>query len=224
MLSPVRSGRAGARIGQDGLGKLGSICDDGKVSEIPAASGPPPSHGGTRKAGAGDMIRSLLIILIPVLVITFIYTRNPPEAPVQPVEWRPQLAQARAAVDWPVLAPEGLPDTWVPTRVRWLPKGAPGLNAEPSLRNEWQLGFLDPERVYLELSQGDALPDDLIARASRQGVPDGTARVGNAEWQRLVSQDGRTRSLVRRADGAVTIVAGDVGYAQLEAYASTLSP
>ena len=42
-------------------------------------------------------------------------------------------------------------------------------------------------------------------------------------WQRMVSSDGRTRSLVLREPEVTTIVSGDLHYAALEAYASTLS-
>ena len=53
--------------------------------------------------------------------------------------------------------------------------------------------------------------------------PDGESTVSGQVWQRLVSSDERTYSLVLREAKVTTIVSGDVDYSALEAYASTLS-
>jgi len=39
------------------------------------------------QASAGDMIRSLALILIPLVVITIIFTNTPAEHPVKEVDW-----------------------------------------------------------------------------------------------------------------------------------------
>ncbi|HWI01684.1 MAG TPA: DUF4245 family protein, partial [Propionibacteriaceae bacterium] len=90
-------------------------------------------------------------------------------------------------------------------------------------RNQWQLGFLTPDDIYLGLVQGDLRPDDLVDEETRAGRPDGESTVSGQVWQRLVSPDERTFSLVRRETQVTTVVSGDVGYSALEAYASTLS-
>lgn len=169
------------------------------------------------------MVRSLAVILVPLLVITFLFTRTPKDHPVNEVNWRPVLTTARAQAPYPVLAPINLPAGWRPTRVSWVRVGEVGLNGEPSVRNAWQLGFLDPDDIYVALDQGDLLPDLLVTDVTRSGRVDGRSIVGSQTWERRVSPDDRTRSLVMTTPTVTTIVSADSGYDLLEAYAATLA-
>ncbi|MET0693175.1 MAG: DUF4245 domain-containing protein [Propionibacteriaceae bacterium] len=171
----------------------------------------------------GDMIRSLAVILVPVLIITFFFTRNLDDSPVTVVDWRPVLAQAREQSPFPVLAPTNLPSDWRPTRVAWVKTGNPYLNGDPAVRNTWQLGFLTPKDIYVELNQGDAQPEDFIKDETREGRPDGQSTVNGKTWDRLVTTDDRTRSLVQTSTEVTTIVVGDTSYEELESYTATLS-
>jgi hypothetical protein len=176
-----------------------------------------------KPATPSDMLRSLLVILIPILIISFVFTRLPDDHPVDVVDWRPVLTRARAEAPYPVLAPTSLPQEWRPTRVTWVKKGAPYLNGEVSVRNVWELGFLNPDDTYVALSQGDLEADDFVKDRSREGGVDGESRVAGQTWSRLVSPDDRTRSLVLSQPEVTTVVSGDVAYEALEAFAATLS-
>jgi hypothetical protein len=169
------------------------------------------------------MIRSLAVILIPLVVITIIFTNTPKDHPVKEVDWKSALATARKEAPFEVLAPVNLPASWRATRVSWVPQGQPYLNGEPSPRNLWQLGFLTPDDTFIDLNQGDVRPQDMVDQQSRAGTPDGSSVVSGQTWQRLISPDGRTRSLVLRLPNATTIVSADLPYEALEAYVSTLS-
>jgi hypothetical protein len=169
------------------------------------------------------MVRSLLVILVPILIISFVFTRLPDDHPVEEVDWRPVLTRARAEAPYPVVAPTGLPAQWRPTRVTWVKQGAPYLNGQASVRNFWELGFLNPDDIYVAVSQGDLQADDFVKDQSREGAADGESRVAGGTWRRLVSSDDRTRSLVLTQPQVTTVVSGDVPYEALEAYATTLS-
>ena len=169
------------------------------------------------------MVRSLVVILVPLLIITVVATRNLDDYPVDEVDWRPVLTKARAEAPYPVLAPSRLPKTWRATRVEWVPEGKPYLNGEPSARNLWLLGFLSPDKVYVGLVQGDLAADRLVEDTTREGRADGQSRLAETTWERRLSADERTRSLVWRRAEVTTIVSGDTSYEALEAYASTLS-
>jgi hypothetical protein len=170
-----------------------------------------------RPATAGDMVRSLLVIIVPLLIISFFFSRNLGDHPVQTVDVGPVLAQAREEAPYPVLAPVNLPGDWQPTRVSWEPTGHEG--APP--REHWQVGYLSPDRIYFAVNQSpDA--EALLPAETRDGLPDGSSTLAGAAWERRVSADGRTRSLVRDTGPVTTVVVADADYAALEAFTGTL--
>ena len=169
------------------------------------------------------MIRSLAVILVPVVLITWFFARSPDEPSVQVVDYVPALTLARQQAPFAVLAPAAVPAGWRSTKASWLRTGQPGLNGDPSPRNQWQLGFLNADDVYLELDQGDARAQDFIADRTQQGLPDGQSRVGDQTWERRISPDEQTRSLVQTTPSLTTIVTGDLPYDQLESFTATLT-
>ncbi len=176
-----------------------------------------------KPANSGDMVRTLLVILVPVVIITVFFSRYLSDYPVQTVDWQPVLAQARDQAPYPVLAPKGLPTSWRATQVTWVATGQPHLNDQASVRNLWQLGYLDPNDIFISLNQGDAQPENFISDTTRDGVVDGRSAVGDQSWVRYLSADERTRSLVWSTPEVTTIVVGDTTYEALEAFAGTLS-
>ena len=176
-----------------------------------------------RMATPGDLVRSLAVILVPLVIITVLFTDLPDDKPVDEVDWRPILAVARREAPFPVLAPTNLPEGWRATQAEWVETGDPFRDGEPSVRNQWSLGFLTPNNVFVGLDQGDRQPENLVQEQSRDGRPDGQSTVNGQAWERLASPDGRTRSLVRREPAVTTIVSGDLGYDALEAYTATLA-
>ena len=149
-----------------------------------------------KPSSTGDLLRSIAVIVIPLVVITYFFTRSPDTPAVQVVDYRPVLAQAREQAPFPVLAPAAVPQGWQATRASWLKTGQPGIGGAPSPRNLWQLGFLTSDQMYLELDQGDLRGKDLIDDRTRQGLPDGQSEIGGQVWQRMISPDERTRALV----------------------------
>src|SRR3712207_2057682 len=137
------------------------------------------------------MVRSLAVLIVPVVIITYLFTRTP-EPPVTVVEWTPVLAQAREQAPFPVLAPRAVPEDWRATKVGWTRQGAGGLNGDPSPRNLWELGFLDSTDTYVELDQGARQGPDLVADKTRDGLPDGQSMLQGEVWERRISSDERT--------------------------------
>lgn len=181
------------------------------------------ARASSRTASTGDMVRSLAVILIPVIAITYFFTRTPEGPTIRPLDWTPVLVQAREQAPYPVLAPRAVPGSWRATQVAWVPEGRPYLNGDPSPRNLWQVGFLDAGGTYVELVQGDLEAADLVADKTREGLADGTSEVAGASWERRISADERTRSLVRTTEGVTALVVGDLPYGELESFASTLA-
>ncbi len=169
------------------------------------------------------MVRSLAVLLLPVIALTYFFTRTPAEPPIRPLDWTPVLAQAREQAPFAVLAPRAVPGTWRATQVRWVSKGQPALNGEPSPQNLWELGFLDASNTFVKVAQGDLEPRELVEDQTRSGLPDGSSEVDGRVWERRISSDERTRSLVLPADGSTAVVVGDLPYGELESFAATLT-
>ncbi|MGD7706491.1 DUF4245 domain-containing protein [Microlunatus sp. Y2014] len=167
------------------------------------------------RSTVGDMVRSLAVLLIPVLAITLLFTIDPKESPgAQPIDWEPARDQAAAEAGFEVVAPARLPDSWTPVRVAW--------ENEDEQAQRWMLGWLDPQQTYFAVEQGNSPPMIFIARVSRDGVADGVSQVGDQTWHRYRSPDDRTRSLVITGPDVTTVVVADASYEALEAFAATL--
>jgi len=178
--------------------------------------------GAKRQPTVGDMIRSLVIILVPVVVLSVLFTHHIADHSVTPVEWQPIVKIARTQAPYPVLAPVSLSQDWIPTRVSWTRRGDPGPTGAASPGNDWTLGFLSPDTIYFAVRQSDSPPAPFLADITRNGVEEGFSTVGDVTWQRFVSGDDRTRSLVLTRAKATTVVVADAPYAGLEAFAATL--
>jgi hypothetical protein len=176
-----------------------------------------------RMATPGDMIRTLAVILVPLVILAVLFTDLPKDKPVTEVEWRAILAVARRDAPFPVLAPSNLPEGWRATQAEWVKTGEPFRDGQPSVRNQWALGFLTPDDVFVGLDQGDLRPEDLVSEQTRDGLQDGQSTVSGQAWERFLSPDGRTRSLVRREPAVTTVISADLPYEALEAYTSTLA-
>ncbi|MGJ3507545.1 DUF4245 domain-containing protein [Enemella sp. A6] len=173
----------------------------------------------------GDMIRSMALLVLPVLGLLALITVVPEDDEnINPVDWQPILAQAREAAPYQVLAPVGIPEgpgQWMARHARWttsaesIPDDVGG--------NHWMLAFLDPGRTYIALHQTDAPALPTMQKLTREGVRDGEQQIGGRTWEQRVSPDDRTRALVWQDGEVITVVVGDTGYEQLAAFVSTLT-
>ena len=169
------------------------------------------------------IIVALLVILLPVILIQWLAQR-PGEGPTGDPEVELAIQAAREQSPYAVLVPDNLPEAWQPLRASWLNQGQPGLNGEPEPGNTWRLVYLGPDQVAYSLTQRDGpAAVRIVPEMSREGTADGASSINGQEWERLVSEDGRTRSLVRSADGVTTVISADTSYEAIDAYASTLA-
>ncbi|WP_169337858.1 DUF4245 domain-containing protein [Propionicicella superfundia] len=178
------------------------------------------SRGGGRLT---DLLISLAVLLIPIVLIAWFFTRDTDGPTVDTVDWRPVAEQAASEASFDVLAPTIVPESWRATRARWTTAGHPGLDGEPVAGNTWQLGFLDNRPMYVGLDQSDAPAASFISDVTRGGTAKGTSTVGAQEWTRYASADGRTRALVLTTDESTAIVSGDLPYEELESFAQLLA-
>lgn len=169
------------------------------------------------------MVISLLVLIVPIALIYWFFTMDP-EPEVERLDYGPVLSVAEEESPYPVLRPVNLPEDWVPVRVAWATDGEPWINNEPAEGNSWQLGFMAPNQIYVAVQQRDRAPVQFIGRVTRDGAASGeSVTLAGRDWERWVSEDGRSRSLVWRDGELSAVVTGDTDFEQLEAFTATLA-
>ncbi|MFF8725198.1 DUF4245 domain-containing protein [Streptomyces sp. NPDC015171] len=162
---------------------------------------------------ARDMIISLVLISVAAAVVYFLVIPRDDHAPdLKRVDYRVELLTARRAASYPLAAPEGLPDTWKPTSVRF--QGAKS--------DRWHLGFQTPGGQYVQVEQSTEKRADFIEQASQGGsATERTERIDGRTWTRYTG--GRYDALVLEdTPGSTTVVAGTGSFAQLRTMAAAL--
>ncbi|MEW2249924.1 MULTISPECIES: DUF4245 domain-containing protein [unclassified Streptomyces] len=163
---------------------------------------------------ARDMVLSLALIGIAALVVYFLAIPHDDHAPeLKRVDYRVELATARRAASYPVAAPEGLPDTWKATSVRF----------RGDQSDAWHLGFSTPDGQYVTIEQSTQKRSAFIEEASQGATAtDVTQDIAGRKWTRY--SGGRYDALVLQdtTGGSTTVVAGTASFARLTEMAKAL--
>jgi hypothetical protein len=187
------------------------------TSDQPVAPASPRRGRGT----VLDMVRSMAVVMLLIGAVALITLRPHGGDEIRVVDYSGELAAARVAAPYDVLAPTGL-DEYQATSVRYTPTDDGTV---------WHLGFVSPQDEYVGLDQtdGDAdqLVDDLTEGAAPVGGSDASVQLGGREWERYDDggdHDGeRIRGLVADTGDATTLVSGTADWPELEAMAAALS-
>jgi hypothetical protein len=165
------------------------------------------------RASLGDMVRSVALLLVPVLLFVG-YQRLMTEEPeiTPPVDYATAAQSARAAAPFDVLAPADLPDGWRATSVRY----------EPGEQPHWHLGVLTDDNEYVGLEQVVAEVDEALEDFAPRTSPAGSTMIEGRRWE-LRTDPGRGETTLVRRDGQVsTVITGTVSHADLIAYVESL--
>ncbi|GAA2242974.1 hypothetical protein GCM10010145_06720 [Streptomyces ruber] len=158
-----------------------------------------------------DMVLSLGLICLAAGVIYFFVPHEDKEPDLRRVDYSVELQTARRAASYPVAAPEGLPESWKPTSVRFL--------ADQS--DAWHLGYHDPDGRYVSVQQSAEKPSGFIEDATQGAEDTGkTEEIDGRTWHRYEGE--RYDALVLPGEGSTTVVAGSAPYAQLMKMAEAL--
>ena len=169
------------------------------------------------------MLLSLAVILVPVLLIVWFFTRTPDEPNIQQIAWRPVVVSARSYAGYPVLAPREVPEEWRPTKARYVNKGDRWVGSTISAGNRWELGFLTSQNLYLAVNQSDEPSRAFVAAVTRSATEDGKVTVDRYTWTKMISPDGRTRALVTRIGSSTAVIVADASYSLLTDFAGMLT-
>ena len=160
----------------------------------PARSGTPAPVRKRGRESAGDMLRSLGVVL--VLVVLMWFFAQPPDSDeqrVRVVDPSPDIAAFTADVPTAPV-PEGLPESWRPTSSTYTPDAL-------------RIGYVTPEDEYAEYSASTAPAGEFVRDATgRRATRLGPREIAGQTWQQYRDPDG-SLSLVR-SYGPVNVVVG----------------
>lgn len=173
-----------------------------------------------RRATWPAMITALLVVLGIVVALLLIVPRTS-GVTQPPVDVAAGARAASLQVAFTPSVPMDLPTGWRATSVRTTPASGGVLT--------WHAGYLTPDEQYAALEQGKDAPRAWLKEQTRGGRVDGTMTVNGLVWDRYVTADGSTRSLVRTGGGnpaqpVTTVVTGTGTFADLAVLAGSLLP
>ena len=170
------------------------------------------AEGSRSRATAGDMLRSLGVVLAVVAVILFLNARD--ESPtVRSTGYTGALREARAAAPYDVLGPVGLSREWRANSAR-----APREDAGVTLH----IGFVTPEGEYAGLEQGAGASKRFVDRFVDGSESTGSVTIAGRTWERREGGEPEPRGLVLRIGPSTVVVAGTAEWAELEELAASL--
>jgi hypothetical protein len=177
----------------------------------------PSPRSSYANGSAANMLRSLLVVGVIVAALVAIVPR------VNSVS-QPPVDVAGAAVEiardsgWPIEAPEGLPDGWKATSVRYV-RSTDGLMT-------WHAGYQSPDGNYVAIEQTKAATSGWVEAETNRARVTGQTQAGGRTWDTYVRSGKLQNSLVDKAGagGLTTIITGTGTFAELSAFADALRP
>lgn len=161
------------------------------------------------------MLISMAVLLVPIVLITWFFTREPAEPPLKVIDWQQIVATANQETSAPLFTPSDVPSSWRATSGYWVKQGATLPTGKPALTDMLVLGFLDDRNVHLGFHQQLNMTPATLKELTREGYKGDVTTIAGREWTRYTSGDGRTQSLVTKngpytvllvADGDVTLL------------------
>ena len=172
-----------------------------------------PAPRGRGKQTVGDMVRSLLVVLVLVFVVVALNAQDDSGEKLQPLDYSGTLAQAQDTAPYDVLAPIGLPDSWVPTSART------GRDGDAVT---WHLGLVTPAGDYAGVEQSDGDPEALVGDVADGGDYSGTVTISGLRWRKVDGGRPEKHALVLDGDAVTTVVAGGASWSELATLARSL--
>ena len=168
------------------------MTDTGPVTTAASAPVPTPAKKQRGRESAGDMLRSLGLVMIIVVALWFF--AQPPKSDAQKV--RP-VDPTQQVLDFTRTA-SGAP----------VPHTPPGFTSNVAVVDPdgLRIGYVTAAKQYAEIAETTGPSTAFVARQSAKGAVVGTVDVAGAPWQQLRSADGLVS--LSKVFGRVTVVVG----------------
>jgi hypothetical protein len=149
----------------------------------------PTGRRGRGAANVGDMVRSLIFVLIAIVVLfggfLFVDYQYHGSGNLNRVDsdLAAEVPLVRLQAPFSLLAPVGLPHAWAPTSVTW----APASTGVPAV---FHVGWVTPSSKFLDLEESDGDVAPLLSPYEKSPVADGSAVVAGVTYAVSRSTDG----------------------------------
>ncbi len=154
----------------------------------------------------------VLVLVVGGYALLRSLNSDDPVSPVKAEDFLTPAKYARTAADFPLLAPDQLPDGWIATSVRFT----------QGEEQAWHLGCLTDDDRYVGLEQADRpvsdMVDDFVDPDAEQGAD---VTIDGETWERW-SDAGGDLALVRQDDDVTTMVVGHAPEQTLREFIATL--
>ncbi|WP_346767626.1 DUF4245 domain-containing protein [Knoellia koreensis] len=178
----------------------------------------PAPRSSYASGSVANLVRSLLVIVAIVVVLIAIVPRvNTVSQP--PVDVSAKATEVAAETGWPIEAPQGLPDGWKATSVRYV-RSTDGLMT-------WHAGYQSPKGNYVALEQTKDATQEWIAAQTNRPKRVGDVQAAGVTWETFERGAKVQNSMVHRAESAdqlTSIITGTGTFEELKAFANALEP
>lgn len=178
----------------------------------------PAPRSSYANGSVANMLRSLLVIGLVVGGLVAIVPRVS-QVSQPPVDVESVAVAIAQQTQWPIEAPQGLPDGWRATSVRYV-RSTGGLMT-------WHAGYLSPDGRYVALEQTQDATDEWVSAQTNRAPRTGELQAAGRTWVTYVRNVKVQNSIVNRptASGALTtIVTGTGTFEELKTFAEALRP
>jgi hypothetical protein len=171
-----------------------------------------PRHGLTR--GGLWAVACLFASAVIIVAVPMPHAAEPVTA-----NYRGDLARLTRLAPYPVVAPQGLPESWQPVSSLLTVGGANGAGSVT-----WHLGYLTPSGTLASLEETNASPAEFIRRMTNSGTPEQPVTLAGTTWNAAVTASRGQRSLYRTAAGVTLVITGNATWSNLRVLAASLLP
>jgi hypothetical protein len=135
------------------------------------------------------------------------------------VNYQGDLAKLARLAPYPVVSPQGLPESWQPVSSLLTVGGANGAHTVT-----WHLGYMTPSGTLASLEETNARPAQFIRRMTNSGTPEQPVTLAGTIWTAALTASRGQRSLYRTAAGVTLVITGNAAWPDLRVLAASLLP
>jgi hypothetical protein len=186
---------------------------------VPVAPAAPPALARAAKLNAGNMLRSMLpLVVICLVLVGWAAWRQTPDDPVLEVDPSSTVELAAARAAYPLEVPTGLPEGYRPTSART--DAGQAADGDPVTL---EIGYYTPGEEYAGFAIGDDPRAEALATVLDGGDEEASTRIAGDAWERLTTERGET-ALVRRSGDVTVVVTGSASDEELAEVAAAVQP